>query len=487
MKVEKVNFNLNTQAQQAENKPKLARTIAIGNTVPNFQGAAYTHADIRKELLKHLSPQLKLMLKFKEWMGEAQNIIITAIGTGIIAPIFIKYNALSKADEDTRTYSAWRQPVSAVLAVVTQLGATIPFNNKVKSLANQGKLNNQSYNMTPFMDEKYLKKVIKKQHPEYTKSQVAEEVAKKQKIQHDELIRDMKTKNTVMYIEDGKPAKVAMDPTRFKNIMLATIDELIEEETDEKVKSDDLKRKNRIRRSDYYRTHKEVAAKHMDELDAIFKSGDILQVRKDLAKKISALKSNKADAELIKYTEEILSMASQSKNNKVIDYMAAKVNRAKGYIRDYGAMTCHEQVVERVNRSIDGRVTDIDSTLKFFARVRDAIEDNKTLNDIEKMFTVEELVNKRLKTDKTVKFAEKVAETLKKQTKSCLDGYKQVGGIFVSLVTLFVSCPLLNWVYPRFMAAVFPNLSNGKHKKDTTNLIEQASNPMFANKKAEVK
>ena len=87
--------------------------------------------------------------------------------------------------------------------------------------------------------------------------------------------------------------------------------------------------------------------------------------------------------------------------------------------------------------------------------------------------------------DKVLDFALKVADQLKKQTKSCIDGYKQVGGIFVSLATLFVSCPLLNWVYPRFMAAVFPNLSNGKHKKDTSNLIEQANNTNKTNPTAD--
>ena len=341
--------------------------------------------------------------------------------------------------------------------------------------------------MTPFMDDKYLKKVIKKQHPEYTDAQLNDEVNKKKTLQKEELLRDMRTKNTVMYIEDGKPTKVPMEAGRFKSIMLATIDELIDEESAEKVKSDDLKRKYRIERSEYYRTHKDVAAKHLQDLDKIFESGDILQVRQDLGAMISKMKANKADAELIKYTQEILSIASLSKDNKVIKTMQAKVNRAKGYVHDYGAMTSKEQVIERVNRSIDGRVTDIDATVKFFQRVKKAIEENKTLDEVEKMFTSEEMVNKRLKSEKTIKFAERVAEQLKKQTKASIDGYKQVGGIIVSLVTLFVSCPLLNWVYPRFMAAVFPNLSNGKHKKDTTNLVEQSKTPMFADKKVEVK
>lgn len=198
------------------------------------------------------------------------------------------------------------------------------------------------------------------------------------------------------------------------------------------------------------------------------------------------MKSHKEDKELILFTKEIFKLGNKSNDNKTINSMREKVERAKGYVHDYSAMTSKEQVIERVNRSIDGRVTDIDKELKFFDKVKDAILENKTVHEIETMFNEEILTNRRLQ-EKPVKFAEQVAKQLKNQTKSCINGYKQVGGIFVSLVTLFISCPLLNWVYPKFMAAVFPNLSNGKHVKDTTSLILQASNPAEFQKKAEVK
>lgn len=473
MKVESVNFNLQN-AQSAQYTHKLA--------APNFTSKYHTE-DIYNELMHYMPKSVKFMLKVKQWVGEVQNIVINSIGTGLIAPIFIKYNPLSKTDEDTRTYSAWRQPVSAVLAILTQVGATIPFNNKVKNMANQGKLG-QDYNMTPFMDDKYLKKLIKKQHPDYTKAQVEERLNIVKKDQREELLKDLKTKNTVMFIEDGKPNKVPMTRERFKETLLSTIEDLIKEENDEKLKTDGTKRKLRTQRSEYYRTHVDKANAHLDALEEIFKSGDIIQVRKDLISKIGEMKSNHEDKELIKFTQEIFSIGNKSDDNKTINSMKDKVKRAKSYVHDYGLMTSKEQVIERVNRSIDGRITDIDLTLKFFDKVKKAIQDNKTVHEVEDMFDKEVKQNKRLQ-EKSIKFAEKVADQLKKQTKACLDGYKQVGGIFVSLVTLFISCPLLNWVYPRFMAAVFPNLSNGKHTKDTTNLIERASNPEL--KKAEVK
>ena len=55
-----------------------------------------------------------------------------------------------------------------------------------------------------------------------------------------------------------------------------------------------------------------------------------------------------------------------------------------------------------------------------------------------------------------------VAKKLKSLTKSRIDGCKRIANLIVALAVLPISCSLLNWIYPRFMAAVFPNLS---HKK----------------------
>ena len=92
----------------------------------------------------------KIMNKLAKNMGEVQNIIFNSLGTGLVAPIFIKWNPLSKTDEDTRTYSAWRQPISAVLAVVTQAGITAPFNTLINNMSNSG-----------YLGEKYNKKRTK--------------------------------------------------------------------------------------------------------------------------------------------------------------------------------------------------------------------------------------------------------------------------------------------------------------------------------------
>lgn len=68
--------------------------------------------------------------KFRNRMGERQDIFINAVGTGIVAPIFIKFNPVSKEDKNTKTYSALRQTAMTITGIVIQAGIAIPLINK---------------------------------------------------------------------------------------------------------------------------------------------------------------------------------------------------------------------------------------------------------------------------------------------------------------------------------------------------------------------
>ena len=112
-------------------------------------GAATATAvrSINDILLDIMPKSAKRMVKMHEGMGEIQNQFINALGTGLVAPLFIKFNPLSDTDENTRTYTAWRQPVSAVLAVGTQCAIVKPFNDLIRWMSDIGYLG-QKYNST---------------------------------------------------------------------------------------------------------------------------------------------------------------------------------------------------------------------------------------------------------------------------------------------------------------------------------------------------
>ena len=87
MKVEKANFNL----QQIPMNQSPVQFAKPGAQAASFTGH-YNSTDIYKELMHYMPRSVKLMMKAKEWTGEVQNIVINSVGTGLIAPIFIKYN-----------------------------------------------------------------------------------------------------------------------------------------------------------------------------------------------------------------------------------------------------------------------------------------------------------------------------------------------------------------------------------------------------------
>jgi|GEM_PF-5295151 len=90
------------------------------------------------DIVNNLPRFLKPLAKLKD--GETLNTLVTAVGTALVAPIFIAFNPLSKEDKETKIYSAMRQPISAIIAVGAQLGIASQFNKWVSNLAKNNKL-----------------------------------------------------------------------------------------------------------------------------------------------------------------------------------------------------------------------------------------------------------------------------------------------------------------------------------------------------------
>ena len=54
---------------------------------------------LEKEVLNSLGGGVRALSKYKNLMGEKQDIILNAIGTGLVAPLVINNNPFSKADK----------------------------------------------------------------------------------------------------------------------------------------------------------------------------------------------------------------------------------------------------------------------------------------------------------------------------------------------------------------------------------------------------
>lgn len=93
---------------------------------------------------------------FSDTSGEVQNQLINATFTTTLCPFMIAYNPFSNQDEKTRHYTAWRQPISAIIAVGTSWPLTVLTNRFWDHLHNEGYTGFIDLRMSP-TKEKYMK------------------------------------------------------------------------------------------------------------------------------------------------------------------------------------------------------------------------------------------------------------------------------------------------------------------------------------------
>lgn len=106
-------------------------------------------SEITPKINQYMPKSIRFFSKYKKMMGERQDIILNAIGTGVVAPFFISNNSLSKADKNTKNYSALRQTAMAIIAVIIQAGITIPIDKYVDKLIKQKKLGDKFTSSNP--------------------------------------------------------------------------------------------------------------------------------------------------------------------------------------------------------------------------------------------------------------------------------------------------------------------------------------------------
>ncbi len=471
MNIEKVQYRINNPAnlqQKRQKHPAFTSSITLQPKNTDI---------VMAEAIKDYIPSaVKSMKKLSDNMGEIQNIIINALGTGLVAPIFIKWNPLSKTDEDTRTYSAWRQPVSAVLTVLTQVGITIPFNRMISRRANSGVYDTE-YNMTLFQDKDYISKILKRQYPYATKTTLDNMVKEHMANQKNSLLRMIKEDKVVMSTDTGKA--LPLKDKEFRKIALSVIDKQLKYQNGELAKCNDITIPKKIVRGEYFRTNEAEARKIFTELDAKLDKTDNAKSIKGYIKELKTKYKN-SDKELIAIFDDILAR----RGNKDSELKIAMQDKLKGILRDIDLYTGFKSAEELKQGVIDMetrvRINPINEAIEGLTQARQKIENKTTIGEVEQY--LKQIIGKNDK-HRLAKFelSGKIAEALEKMVKNNLKAHKQITGLIVSFLMLPVTCTLLNWSYPRFMDAVFPNLSNKKHPNEIKDLVDKA------NQKAEVK
>ena len=394
------------------------------------------------EIWNHLNQKSGRVSRFLNYVGENQgealNIIVTAVGTAIICPLFIAFNPFSKEDEKTKQYSAWRQPISAVIALATQLTITKWFNNwltKAASTNNKdGSVRFARADLRACPHERYLKRIVKLEHPEYDKKQVAAEVKKRQitaeKEEVSRLRKSMKDKPIEYkelvcqdYIDEAKKQFFK----EFKTVNQEEIEKKFGKPIDEiwslklnKHLDKMLEEKAKSMGKDVQTLLNETAEK-LVERDVTAETVAKKTIRFLIDKKASVTKAiETCTPENIAQIIKDQGLESKFPDGIKADELAQDIHDKLEHIRDYES----------------------EKKLKDFKSVKNL---GTTYEDILHNVKVKRLVKSRLSDSK------RVFKTMNTQI-----------GLVVTLATLPFTCGFLNWCYPRIMEKIMPEMSAKK-------------------------
>ncbi|OGI00712.1 MAG: hypothetical protein A2Y25_11600 [Candidatus Melainabacteria bacterium GWF2_37_15] len=202
--VKQPSFGLN--ATQAASKV-LTNLDDVFNKMPS----SYEQRREAKKLIKEgLNKTERFFYKLGKSMGEIQTTLINAVGTALVAPIFIAYNPIAKEDKETRVYSAWRQPVSAVLAVLTQVGINVPFTKYLNKRASEGRLGS-FFDLSIKHDSNYLLAQAKKEGIKFANKDMADDYI--DKIHVEQFRKEVRKKTKAILNDPEKYTRI------FKNTL----------------------------------------------------------------------------------------------------------------------------------------------------------------------------------------------------------------------------------------------------------------------------
>ena len=411
---------------------------------PDFRGKG-----LDPEIANHLNKNSGKVARFFNYVGanqgEALNILVTAVGTAIICPLFIAFNPFSKEDEKTKQYSAWRQPISAVIAVAAQLAINDKFSDWiVKAASTKDKNGNPGLcsraDLRACPDAKYLKRIIKLEHPEYDKKQIQTEIKKRQvqaeKSEISRMRRVMKDKPVEMkdmlsqdYLDAAKEGFYKEFKTNNKeeiekkfgkkidDIWSLKLNKHLEKMLDEKAKSLGKDTPTLLRET----------AEKMIERDVLSETVVKMSIR-HLAKK------NIKISEAIEYCTD----KDNLKIENVVNLIKEQGLDSK-FPEGFDAEKIAKDIVDKLTHMQD---YECEQKMKDFTSVKNI---GTTYDEVLHNVKVKKMVRSN------VSDAKRVFKTMKNQMALC-----------VTLATLPFTCGFLNWVYPRIMEKIMPEMSAKK-------------------------
>ena len=400
------------------------------------------------EIWNHISQNSGKVSRFFNYVGENQgealNIIVTAVGTAIICPLFIAFNPLSKEDSKTKQYSAWRQPISAVIALATQLTITKWFNDWLtKSASTNNKDGSARYaraDLRACPHERHLKRIIKLEHPEYDKKQIAAEVKRRQIDAEKGVIKNLR--------ETMKDK-----PIEYK--------ELVCQDYIDKAKEgffNEFKTKNKA----------EIEAKFGKPIDDIWS----LKLNKHLEKMLEEKAASEGKDVQTLLNERAEKLVEKDVTAETVVKKTIRFLKSKNANIQKAIDTCTPENIAAIikEQGLESKFPDGIKAKELAQDIHDKLEHMKDYECEKKLqdFTsVKHLGN----TYDEILHNVKIKRLVKSKTSDAKRVFKTMNtqmGLVVTLATLPFTCGFLNWCYPRIMEKIMPEMSAKKKKVEET-------------------
>lgn len=426
-----------------------------------------------------------LSQKLQKNKGEIQSQLMNAIFTCTLAPAMIAFNPLSKTDEKTKKYSAWRQPISALNAVTVGLAMTKPVDMFMEWVGSKGYIEGADIRVRP--DDKYLGRKFNKEYRN----------VKNDKAKLEEFLNSFSSeKERLDARNDVKDLFPNASERKINNNTLGKIKDLYVKNEQKKAKEffTELLYKdiNNLQNDDIIK--KKSIIHNVSNLDEYLKKNNLQEIGfKDLAK----------DNLKIKFFEEKIKENGKTrinielKENAFIEQL--KKMDAVDFVRNLGLVKYERDDNEGAIKK--GSFTEEDLREFLVKKPEDPsikkepIKAYQLLTEIgvnpEKEF-VEDVKNEKASTVLT-KLANKlkglkdlVGEEVKDgggiktelkhiasqlmvnniyAAKAKFGGIKQYGALFFNLFGAAISCAALNWMYPRIVEKIAPDLVKDDAKK----------------------
>lgn len=487
MKVDltKQNYTANWRANYQQNQTAQAAQ-------PQFKGGL-SYSERIAESLPH-AKTIKAM-KSLEWLkGEIGGILITAFGTGLVAPIFIGFNPFVKApknatpeqkkeNENTKLYTAMRQPISAALAIVFQAsvqkyidkGLDKVFNNPNISKYARTNLDQQELNTKTYIQSK-VKKAMKKDG-ETKPSLIKSLFSKEAKAQRKAYVENFNAK--VANIQNEQIDNIARKFQETGKINIGerylgwqSTSKLVNDQIDSYIQDARALQKTPEKIAKYI-NRAELLTKNEAGIRNVFGQISEQNVTSDVQK----LLAKESNPDIKTLLQEILNKPEDLRYSRVqrtlqrIDCI--KTMCGGNFTRDKYKNALVERNGILADRIVELTGAKLDTKTADQKAVKEAIEkiaQQCSFKDVEGSIQRSVLCD-------TDTFGKDLSKITKKVYKDITKGYKKlvennykswnqftkIGvGVFI---TLPITCTALNWVYPRFMDIFFPSLSGADEKK----------------------